>query len=175
MKLVYFNLFISSLYYFEIKMVLIKLDWHGNKIISHYIGSKNVVLIFVESTRFWWAFGLEIIEPNLATLLRKKTVHRSRGLFPQERRVNAEVFFIVSIKEQTILTCSLYRITFILILHWIMWSDEHRPFSSTSASVYESELVHSRPVNHVIIILPFCIYKRDQYFSTHEISKQIDL
>ncbi len=35
-----------------------------------------------------------------------------------------------------------------------MWSEEHRPFSSTSASVYESEVVHSRPVNHIIIPCP---------------------
>ncbi len=34
------------------------------------------------------------------------------------------------------LACSLYRIKCILILQWIMWSDEHRPCSSTSASVW---------------------------------------
>ncbi len=49
----------------------------------------------------------------------------------------------------------LYIITFLLILHWIMWSEEHRPFSCTSASIYESELVHCQSYNHP---LPFCIY-----------------
>ncbi len=56
-----------------------------------------------------------------------------------------------------------------------MWSEEHRPFSCTSASVYESELVHCQSYNHP---LPFCIYiytKKEQHFPTHEIWKQIDL
>ncbi len=59
-----------------------------------------------------------------------------------------------------------------IIIIIIMWSDEHCPFSSTSASVYESELVHSRPVNHVIIslALPY-ILKKEKTFSTHEIWK----
>ncbi len=56
--------FFSALFYFEeIKMVLINLDWHGNKIISHYFGSKNFGLVFVEVGGFWWAFGLEIVNP----------------------------------------------------------------------------------------------------------------
>ncbi len=68
-----------------------------------------------------------------------------------DRKVNAEFLLLLVFKNK--LTCSLYRITLLLILHWTMWSDEHRPCSSTSTSVYESELVHSRPVNHVIISL----------------------
>ncbi len=54
---------------------------------------------------------------------------------------------------------------YIIIIIIIMWSEEHCPFSSTSASVYESELVHSRPVNHVIIslALPYILKKRKHF------------
>ncbi len=34
-------------------MVLINLDRHGNKIISHYFGSSNFGLVFVEVGGFW--------------------------------------------------------------------------------------------------------------------------
>ncbi len=44
-------------------MVLINLDWHGNKIISHYFGSYIFGLVFVEVGGFCWAFGLEIVNP----------------------------------------------------------------------------------------------------------------
>ncbi len=70
-----------------------------------------------------------------------------------ERKVNAEFLLLLVLKNR--LTCSLYRITLLLILHWtVIWWAPSMFFHE-----HESELVHSRPVNHVIIslALPYTI------------------
>ncbi len=52
-----------------------------------------------------------------------------------DKRVGAEFLLSLVFENRFILTCSSDRITFLIILLWIMWSVEHRPFSSTCASV----------------------------------------
>ncbi len=120
--------------------------------LEYYSPTKNTdrPIRFEHSTRWRWNGAQTVLSTSVNTEVED---------FPT--REKSECGVIVNIKEQTILKCSLYRITFLLIIHWIMWSDQHRPFSSTSASVYESKLVHSRPVNQVIISLALPVYSKE--------------